>query len=299
MSLFTITVPATSANNGPGFDSTGIAVNRYLTLQVEKQDKWEFEHRSAYLDPCINHEDHYILHVAKKIAEKYNAELPACKVIVSSEIPLARGLGSSASAVVAGIELANQLCDLSLTCKDKLHHATEIEGHPDNVAPALFGGLVVSAQFTNKEIEYIKLPDLDLDTVLYIPDVELKTSVARKVLPDSFTRNEATSASGISNIMLTSLVAKNYELAGKMMERDLFHEPYRAKLIPNYEEIKVAAKKLGAYGTVISGAGPTMISFAPKGTGEKIVTEMRKMLPNYEVVASNIDYKGLQVTIEK
>jgi homoserine kinase len=293
--MFTITVPASSANIGPGFDSLGMAVHRYLTLVVEKQNEWEFEHLSPFLPEETDYKKHFIYQVAKQVAEKYEKPLPTCKVIVDSDIPLARGLGSSASAVVAGIELANQLCKLSLTMTDKLDLATEIEGHPDNVAPAILGGLVVSVKSKNGEVDYIQIPNLDLDIVLYIPNVELKTSEARSILPDEFMRDEATSASGISNVMIAALLTTDYELAGKMMEQDLFHEPYRATLIPNYDLIKKKAKEFGVYGTVISGAGPTMISFAPKGNGQLIAEQMNKVLNNYEVTSLQIDYKGLQI----
>lgn len=295
MSMFTITIPASSANIGPGFDSAGLAVERYLTLTVERQNQWEFEHLSPFLPKETDYQGHFIYQVALKIAEKHGKSLPSSKVIVDSDIPLARGLGSSASAVVAGIELANQLCGLELSSTVKLKYATEIEGHPDNVAPALFGGLVVTAKTAGGEVDFIQIPNVKLDIILYIPNVELKTKEARSVLPDNFARDEATSASGISNVMIASLLTKDYELAGKMMERDLFHEPYRAKLIPNYEMIKLHAKELGAFGTVISGAGPTMISFAPEGEGQSIAEQMKEILENYEVAALQIDYQGLQV----
>lgn len=295
MNMFTITVPASSANIGPGFDSAGMAVNLYLTLEVETQDKWEFIHRSPCLPEDTNYQEHFIYLIAKQIAEKYNKSLSPCKVTVQSDIPLARGLGSSSSAVIAGIELANQLCNLSLTIEDKLQIATDIEGHPDNVAPALFGGLIVAAMPTEEKVDHIKVENLDLDLVLYIPDVELKTSDARSVLPTQLSRTEATTASGISNVMIASLIAGDYHLAGKMMEYDQFHEPYRAKLIPNYDLIKQEAKKLGSYGTVISGAGPTMISFVPKNKGQSIATEMDKQLTDYQVTVLKIDNQGLQI----
>src|SRR5699024_2960443 len=120
---------------------------------------------------------------AKRVAKSYNKELVPAHIEVASDIPLARGLGSSASAIIAGIELANQLLDLELSTEDKLMHATNIEGHPDNVAAALLGGFILAVQLEeNAEVDYIKLPELDLDVVMYIPNVELKTSDARKVL---------------------------------------------------------------------------------------------------------------------
>lgn len=295
MNMFTITVPASSANIGPGFDSVGMAINRYLTLEVTQHDQWEFEHQSSFLPPHVEYHEHFIYQVAYKVSKQYEKILPTCKVTVKSEIPLARGLGSSASAVIAGIELANQLCNLSLTTQEKLMLATEIEGHPDNVAPALIGGFVVTAE-SKHEVDYVKINNLNLDIVLYIPNVELTTKSARDVLPIEFSRNEATRASGVSNLFIACLLTNNYHKAGKMMEQDLFHEPYRAGLIPNYKKIKQEAKQFGAYGTVISGAGPTMLSFVPKEKGQTLATKMNSLLPDYNIPALQIDYKGLQIT---
>lgn len=295
MKPFTITIPASTANIGPGFDSMGMALKRYLVLNVFKQDNWELEHRSQFLPKEVNYESHFIYQVALEVAKKYEKKLPTCKVVIKSDIPLARGLGSSASAVVAGIELANQLCELSLNDDEKLFLATQIEGHPDNVAPSLFGGLIITATPANQKIEYLKVENLDLDIIIYIPNTELKTDDARKVLPAVLSSEYAASASGISNLMITALLTKNYELAGKMMEEDQFHEPFRAKLIPYYEKIKREAKKSGSYGTVISGAGPSMISFVPQGKGDEIANHMKKSFPDYEVAAIQIDYNGIQI----
>lgn len=295
--MFTLKTPASSANLGPGFDSAGVAVNKYLTLHVTKQEKWEIIHDSPLLPSFINVEDHFIYKVATDVAAQYDKQLPACKIVMQSDIPLARGLGSSAAAVVSAIELANQLCELNLTDEDRLKIATAFEGHPDNVAPAIYGGYIVSAML-GESIEHIQLPALALDTVIYIPDVELKTSDSRKVLPKSFTHAQAASASSISNVLLASLLTHDYARAGKMMENDEFHEPYRSPLIPNYHLIKSQAKKYGAYGTVISGAGPTMISFVPKNEGAKIAEKMGKFLPTYNVSSLAIDNDGITIKRE-
>lgn len=295
MRRFTIQVPASSANIGPGFDSLGLAVNLHLTLEVTEADKWEFEHRSSLLGPVANYEEHFIYKIAKEIAARHNKELHPCKVVETSGIPLARGLGSSSSAVLAGIEIANQICHLSLTAEEKLQYGTEIEGHPDNIAPALYGGLVIAAITEDQQTHWVRLPEIAADIVVHIPNVELKTEKARGVLPDSYTRGQAASASAVSNVMIAALLSGDYALAGKMMEKDLFHEPFRAELIPNYHHIRNTAKEYGAYGTVISGAGPTMISFVPKGEGENIASQMRELLPDYEIKALKVDQTGLKV----
>lgn len=294
--MFTISVPASSANVGPGFDSAGIALSRYLTLTVKEADEWEFVHTSAIV-PTVNHyTNHFIYKIASQVAEWHHCTLPACHVTMDSEIPLARGLGSSASAIIASIELTNQLCELNLSEKEKLDIAVKIEGHPDNVAAALLGSFVISVKM-GEATSYKKLPELDMDLVIYIPSFELKTEDSRKVLPEQFEMKDAATASGISNLMVSSLLTGDYKLAGKMMESDLFHESYRAKLIPNYYDIRLRARELGAYGTVISGAGPTMISFVPEGRGEEIARAMRAIFADYDIDAVTIDEEGL--TVEK
>jgi len=290
-----IKVPASSANIGPGFDSAGIAIERYLTLTVTPSDEWIFDHQSPLL-PDINHyENHFIYKIAKKIAAEYGKELTSARIAVDTEIPLARGMGSSASAIVAAIELANRLAGLDLSDEQKLKHAVKIEGHPDNVAPALFGGFVTAVQI-EQDLDYLILPEIDVDLIVYIPSFELKTEDARKVLPDAYPRPVATSASAISSLMIAAFMKGDYELAGKMMERDLFHETYRARLIPRYDEIKREAKANNAYATVISGAGPTTISFVPSGKGEEIARKMQSLLPDYEVASLRIDTEGMKVS---
>lgn len=295
MKKFSISIPASSGNIGPGFDSAGMALNLYLTLHVEEQGQWEILHESPYLPPVTDYAAHLIYQTAKKTAERHQKQLTCCKVSVASDIPLARGLGSSASAVLAGIELANQLCDLELTSEQTLQYGTEIEGHPDNVAPALFGGIVFSAMTSNVRIEHIKADAPGLELVICIPETELKTEKARRLVPETFSRNNASSASAISNVMVAAMLAGDYALAGRMMEQDKFHEPYRAAVIPNYDLIRQAAKEAGAFGSVISGAGPSMISLAADGEGKRICDYMQEALPDYKVSVLKIDQAGLRV----
>ena len=292
MNRFKITVPASSANLGPGFDSMGLAVNLYLTLEVSRQNEWKFI--SPLMADDLPYEDHFIYIIAKKIADRHGKQLTPCRVEETSSIPLARGLGSSASAIIAGIELANQLCGLELSNEEKLAYATEIEGHPDNVAPALFGGLVIST-YIDEEIDWINISEFAPQLVVYIPGVELKTDAAREVLPERYDRSEAALASGVSNLVVASILTGDYNLAGKMMEKDRFHEPFRKPLIPNYEFIRSQAKELGAYGTTISGAGPTMISFIAQTDKERFVQHFTEALPDYRIEVIEMDCEGLRV----
>lgn len=296
MKTFTIIVPASSANIGPCFDSGGLALNRYLTLNVTRQERWEFVHKSYFLPSISDYNDHFIYQMAERIATRYQQQLPACHVTVTSDIPLARGLGSSASAILAGIELANQLCDLGLTDQDKLELGTEIEGHPDNIAASLYGGIVLSLSNNHQDTTHFRLPPINMELVVFIPTTELKTKAARSVLPETYTRREASGASAVGNMMIAALVSGDYTLAGEMMEQDLFHEPYRAELIPHYDAIRKKAKEYGAYSTVISGAGPTLISFVPQGNGDTIAKQMGAFLSEYQVASLTLDTDGVSVT---
>lgn len=293
-----IIVPATSANLGPCFDSAGIALDRYLTLTIEDSTSWEFKHEGKHLPPAIHFEDHLIYKIALEVANRQGKKMKRSLVTVHSDIPLARGLGSSASAVLAGIELANQTAELALRNDEKLKLATKFEGHPDNVAPALFGGLVFSTPLKDKAIAYERIHALDLQIVIAIPEIKLRTDEARNALPLSYSRERATHASSISNLMVAALINGNYELAGKLMEEDLFHEPYRSHLVPNYKSIRDHAKELGAYGTVISGAGPTMLSFTNKQHQQHVAEGLREKFPNYEVKMHSIDERGVQVLFD-
>lgn len=140
---FQITVPASTANLGPGFDSVGLALNRYLYLDVELAKEWNFTFLGEELQELKEVKDNLIYKVANDIATKYEKAMPACRVTMRSEIPLAKGMGSSASAIVAAIELANQALGLNLTLEQVVREASLIEGHPDNVAASVYGGLVV------------------------------------------------------------------------------------------------------------------------------------------------------------
>lgn len=292
--MFEIIVPASSANVGPGFDSAGIAIGKYLTLEVTKSSKWKFIHNTELIPDISHYKNHFIYKIAKQVTDDKQTKLSPAEVIMNTEIPLARGLGSSASAIVAGIELANQLAELNLSTTDKLAYAVKFEGHPDNVAPCLLGGFIVSSVINGKTF-YKKLPSFNTDAILYIPNFEVKTDNARNVLPKKLTLNKATQASSISNVMLTALLTEDYELAGKMMESDLFHEPYRAKLIPHYKKLKSLAKNSGAFGTIISGAGPTMISFAPKNKTLDIIKNSQEAFPDFEITQIKLDNHGLIV----
>ena len=284
-----ITVPATSANVGPGFDSVGIAVSKYLRIDVlEAQENWWIEHDLGEEIP--SDEENLLLQTALKVA----TDLPPHRLKMTSEVPLARGLGSSSSVIVAGIELANQLGKLSLSDEDKLEIATKIEGHPDNVAPAIFGNLVV-ASYVDQQTNHLVLPFPECALVAFVPNYELKTSDSRNVLPSEWTYKEAVAASSIANVAIAALAKGDLRVAGKAIEADRFHERYRQQLVAEFPQVKEVAHQHEAYATYLSGAGPTIMTLLPVEHAETFAKYLESKDLNGQVFSLKIDTTGVKV----
>ena len=284
-----IIVPATSANVGPGFDSVGIAVSKYLTIDVlESQENWWIEHDLGEEIP--SDEENLLLQTALQVA----SDLPPQRLKMTSEVPLARGLGSSSSVIVAGIELANQLGKLSLSDEDKLEIATKIEGHPDNVAPAIFGNLVV-ASYVDQQTNHLVLPFPECALVAFVPNYELKTSDSRNVLPSEWTYKEAVAASAIANVAIAALAKGDLRVAGKAIEADRFHERYRQQLVVEFPHVKEVAHQHDAYATYLSGAGPTIMTLLPVEHAEAFAKDLESKGLNGQVFSLNIDTTGVKV----
>lgn len=286
--MMKITVPATSANLGPGFDSVGVALSKYLTIEVlEVADKWQVAHE---LGDVPSDERNLLVATALKVAPG----LTPHKIKMTSDIPLARGLGSSSSVIVAGIELANQLADLNLTAEQKLDLATEIEGHPDNVAPAIYGNLVI-ATYQDQKVNAIVADMPEVSFVAFIPSYELKTKDSRGVLPDNFSYPEAVAASSIANVAIAGLLTGDLKKAGQAIEADLFHERFRQKLVKEFQPIKELGHKLGAYATYLSGAGPTIMVLIDPSKEEELMAQISQLGFDGELVALKVDQKGINL----
>ena len=284
-----ITVPATSANVGPGFDSVGIAVSKYLTIDVlEAQENWWIEHDLGEEIP--SDEENLLLQTALQVA----SDLPPHRLKMTSEVPLARGLGSSSSVIVAGIELANQLCNLCLSDEEKLEIATKIEGHPDNVAPAIFGNLVV-ASYVDQQTNHLVLPFPECALVAFVPNYELKTSDSRNVLPSEWSYKEAVAASSIANVAIAALAKGDLRVAGKAIEGDRFHERYRQQLVAEFPQVKELAHQHEAYATYLSGAGPTIMTMLPVEHAEAFANDLESKALNGQVFSLKIDTTGVKV----
>ena len=284
-----IIVPATSANVGPGFDSVGVAVTKYLEIQVcEEREEWMIEHQ---LGKWIPRDERNLL---LKIALQLVPDLQPRRLKMVSDIPLARGLGSSSSVIVAGIELANQLGNLKLSDHDKLQLATKIEGHPDNVAPAIYGNLVIASSVEG-QVSAVVAPFPECAFLAYIPNYELRTRDSRGVLPKKLSYKEAVAASSIANVAIAALLAGDMVKAGQAIENDLFHERYRQELVREFASIKKVAKRNGAYATYLSGAGPTVMVLADPDKMPKIKAELEKQPFKGKLHELQVDTQGVRV----
>lgn len=289
-----ITVPASTANLGPGFDSIGLALNRYLRLEVAYSDEWLFSFEGPNLDGISPGKDNLIYEIANQVAIKYGKDMPPCYVKVTSEIPLGKGMGSSAAAIVAAIELANQMAFLSLTEEDKVREASLIEGHPDNASASVCGGLVIGSH-NEKETFVLKAEVNEVDIIMMVPSQQLLTKKARAVLPAVVPFADAVLASSISNVLVGALLTNNWSLAGEMMVRDLFHQPHRMSLVPGLQRIVETIKEYGAYGAALSGAGPTLIVFAPLNKGAEVISSLANTFNDFSYDQVQVDHCGVKV----
>lgn len=285
MADLSLKIPASSANFGLGFDSIGVAVNKFLYIDANLADTFEVTFKDFSLSVLPSDESNLVFKTARSIAKRYGKDLPPMHIEMQSEIPLSHGLGSSSSAIVAGIELANHFLDLNLSDYDKVRLGCIIEGHPDNIGPCITGGAFVG-YYSRGELHYYHLNLEDIGLIISVPEYEINTEEARDVLPNAYTRDEAVSENALANVMILALQNKDYKLMGELMMKDSFHEPYRQPLIKEFDEIKTTALSAGAVATVISGAGPTVLTLAEESELDSVLENL-KMIDNvhHEIVS--------------
>lgn len=261
--MLSIRVPATTANLGPGFDCLGLALNLYNEFAIQfdaKKTEITIEGDGAASLP--RDENNLLLTTIRQVLEKYDLRTPACKAHMTLRVPLCRGLGSSATAIVAGVLSAFAYAQGKIPERKLLTLATAIEGHPDNVAPALYGGLTVCLPRPSGDVWYRRIPvPLELRVVAAVPDFQLETQTARAVLPDQVTLGAA--VKNLQNVAYLVAAFLQSDLGGlEAANEDRFHEPYRAKLVPGFAAIRQLALGAGAKACVLSGAGPTVVALA-------------------------------------
>jgi homoserine kinase len=258
-----ITTPATTANMGPGFDSIGMALKVRNVLFAEESDSLDIEVRMPQDLPVPTGEDNLIYRTVKGFYDEAGLPLKGLRMIQEDAIPLTRGLGSSAACVVSGLLAANALSGAGLSKQDLLQMAARLEGHPDNAAPALLGGVVVGAMDNGKlYCSKLKTPYLSkLKFALMIPSFPLPTEEARRVLPESYSREDAVYNASRAALLVAALMQGEFDLLG-CASSDRLHQPYRSKIVPGMDGIFGECMRKGAKAVFLSGAGPTLIALA-------------------------------------
>lgn len=298
--MIRVTVPATTANLGPGYDCLGMALSMYSVFECEKHKEKliivdGLEHEK------INSENNLVTESMEALFEYIGKHPDGYKLQIHNNIPLARGMGSSASAIVGGLMCANYLMDFPLCQDEILRLATKIEGHPDNVAPSILGNLVLSTIDDLGNIIYHLIePFDDLSLVLFVPDYEISTSDSRKVVPKYFPIGDVVRTSSRLSLMLMGFISKNPDLISSSMD-DCLHEPYRKHLVKGFDEFKKAAIGAGAFSYSLSGAGSTVISYCKKEVAKSvedaIKLEAKKLGIEGQTMVLDPCKNGLQYTI--
>ena len=290
---FSVTVPASTANLGPGFDSIGLALDLHMFVHVSPADDWLVEYKDQGYQQIASGADNLIVATAQSVADKYDHPLPSAKLVVDTEIPLSRGLGSSASAIAAGIEIADRLIGLKLSMKEKLRIGTEMEGHPDNISASLLGGLTIS-YFDEEDLEIVHVPQVEIGVVILVPPTEFLTAESRNLLPEALQHATAIRGSASGNVMSAALVKGDWQTAGRMMQKDTFHEPYRKARFPDFDAIQESCHELGVFGTAISGAGPSLFIAVELGQENVIAEQLAEKFPLYECLVTRPSSKGIK-----
>lgn len=288
-----IRVPASSANLGPGFDSFGIAWQLYNEIEFTAEEQ------GVTVTNCeerFRGENNLAVMAYRRALETCGIALKGLHVdFTRTEIPVSRGLGSSAALITAGVMAANELEKLGLDCAALLDIATSVEGHPDNIAPALFGGLTVSLMEGTRAITRVFPLSDKLCFTLLIPPFELSTALSRSVMPREVHMSDAVYNLSRAALLPRALGDGDTELLHIALS-DRLHQPYRFGLIEGNEKARDLANTLGASGCCISGAGSTLLCISDDpGFVLRMTEAMKLALPDWRVVRSEPDRDGASI----
>jgi len=267
-----VKVPASTANLGPGFDCLGMALGLYAWLEMEYAEHTTIRLIGDNVQGLPEDKSNLIYKVAQQVFARAGMPERELSISMYSEIPLTRGLGSSASAIVAALAGANALIGHKLTDDELFQIATAIEKHPDNVGASLFGG-IIAAMWDGKQARHVRIePPEHLDVLVVIPEYELSTKHARSVLPQEVSMQDAVYNLSHSSVLVAALATGRLDLVSEAM-RDRLHQPYRASLVPGMTHILEHAAEYGALGVALSGAGPTLLALVDARSGRRDALE--------------------------
>lgn len=283
--MIKVTVPATSANVGAGFDALGLALSLHNSVTFEQSERIDIQSSDGSLIPTGT--SNLVYRSAKAVFDQLGQPLPGLRIRQENPIPMARGLGSSSACIVAGILGANALLGSPLTRRQMLTLATSIEGHPDNVAPAMLGGFVSSVYDEGQVYTARKAIDETLAFAAFIPNFKLLTEKARAALPKTVERADAVYNLSRAALATAAFCDGDYELL-KVATKDALHQQYRLPLIPGGERVFELAWDLGAYAVYISGAGPTIMAVVHRENSDFFARAEEALVEQSETVAFSL-----------
>ncbi|MDR1605399.1 MAG: homoserine kinase [Gracilibacteraceae bacterium] len=293
--MLEVKVPATSANLGAGFDCMGLALRLYNSFTAAPAAAPEIILRGAYTANIAQDRSNLLWRAACKLWERLGIPPIPLRISCENHVPPARGLGSSSTAVVGGLLLANHFAGEPLSRFELLEIATGMEGHPDNVAPALYGGVTLTVM-TPASIVFRSLghaPDLSLAVI--VPDFTVETEKARAILPERVPRADAVFNASRVGLLTDAFLRREYELLGVGAE-DRLHQARRAELVPGLGAMLEKAAAVGAYGAALSGSGPAVIAFCRSENGKEVAEAMADVLRdrglNVGTFVSEVDTVG-------
>jgi len=304
--MIRVRVPASTSNLGPGFDVLGLALKCYLQVSASKADKNDdepnLEVKGEGAAELSVGKDNLIWQVIEFAAERENISIPPVRIVIENQIPLSRGLGSSAAAIIAGLKLFEAITEHHLDEDKLLSYAMKFESHPDNLAPALMGGLVVNCVTSDHKVSSVKLSwPSQIKVVIVVPEFRLSTATAREILPSTVSRQDAIYNVQRTALFLSALTAGRFDFLREAM-RDRLHQPMRQALIPGLEEILSLPQRDGFYGIALSGAGPSILALVDSGDnrfedeiGGSIIDIFRNHGIKSSAMALEIDNEGCTV----
>lgn len=300
MPRYTLRVPASSANLGPGFDALGLALGVYLTCRFHRSETLSIRTDGRDADQISTGPDNLIWQTALTVAQNHRMEMPPVDLHIQNDIPLGKGMGSSAAALTAGVVMADLLLDLRWKPLRILDEAARLEGHPDNVAPCTLGSIVASAIDSGGVTRAVRLDfPQRFGLAVVVPDFDLPTVKARAVLPESYSRADAVFNVQRASLLIAALAAGATNAFPAALE-DRFHQPYREALVPGLHEI-LRLRAPGLLGCALSGAGPSILVFFERGY-ESVCDLVRQIFRlnghDSETLLSNIAPCGFELTEE-
>ena len=298
----TARIPASTTNLGPGFDVLGLALQLYSTVALETTDTGaEIVVRGVDADKLPSSTDNIAFQAAELVFKRSGHQPDGLRMVLTNGIPAIRGLGGSGTAILGGLLTANAICGKPFSQAEILNFATEFEGHPDNVAASLLGGLVVSVMET-EQVHTIKLDcGSTLRVVLAIPDFPLSTEEARRVLPQSVEFTDAIYNVSRSSLLVAAIATGSLEMLSLAMN-DQLHEPYRTPLIQGFDDVAQAARRAGALSVALSGAGPSIAAYCTASMQE-VAVQMHQAFARHQIACDvkilAIDTTGAIVQISE